>query len=131
MASNNRGNNNNPGTKEMVLAMKIENPHQFLEPGAPLPIEKQKRKISPVLITILILISAAFAFYWAYSGDNNSHLTRKGIHLFPILPPAIISKRTQSKTTRHPPHQIILRLILIHLRKGPIMNQEKFLKNIS
>ena len=76
MASNNR-ENNNPGAKEMVLATKRENPHQFFEPGTPLPIKKQKRKISPVLITILILISAAFAFYWAYSGDNNSHLTRK------------------------------------------------------
>lgn len=54
---------------ETVIAAKKENLHEFFESSTSLPVKEQKRKLSPILLVLLILICAAFAAFWVYSKD--------------------------------------------------------------
>ena len=68
------------GPSETVIAAKKENLHEFFEDSSPLPVEKQKRKLAPILLIILIIICAAFGFYWVYSKDNKSYFSGKPVN---------------------------------------------------
>lgn len=65
-----------PETTETVLAAKKENLHEFFETSAPLPAKKNKRKLAPVLLILLIIIGAV-TFYWVYSKDNYHYFKTK------------------------------------------------------
>lgn len=71
--------NSNAENPEIAIAATKENLHEFFEPGAPLPQQKRKRKMAPVLWTLVILLFAA-AFYWVYSKNNYRNFIRQFTH---------------------------------------------------
>ena len=62
---------------EKVIVAKKENLHDFFESSPSLPVEKQKRKLAPILLLIAIITFATLAFYWVYSKNNKNYFSGK------------------------------------------------------
>ncbi len=62
---------------ETLIVTKKENLHEFYESSASLPETKQKRKLTPVLLLLAILIMGTLAFYWVYSKNNKNNFSKK------------------------------------------------------
>lgn len=72
--ANQQDENMNGEETPVILPAKRENLHEFFDASTPLPSERKKRRLAPVLIVLLLLTLGSAAYYWLYLKDNYFHI---------------------------------------------------------